>query len=185
MNEEYLDILDEKGNKIGEKKLRSEVHRDGNWHLAAHVWIVNSKGELLVQKRSIDKDSSPGLWDISSACHVVSGEDATLAAIRETQEELGISLSKNELKHMLSYKRQTSHDNDRFLNNGFFEFFLAKKDIDIKDINFQKDEISEVKYVPFQELEEKINASDRRYVEHPDEYKKLFEVLHKKFDKKL
>jgi isopentenyldiphosphate isomerase len=180
--DEYLDVLDENGNKTGKKKLRSEVHRDGDWHLATHVWIVNSKGELLIQKRSANKDSSPGLWDISSVCHVVAGEDATQAAIRETQEELGISLSGNELKQMLSYKRGKSHDNGQFVNNGFFEVFLVEKDIEVQDINFQQDEISEVKYIPFQELEERIKDDDRQYVDHPEEYKKLFEVLHKKFD---
>lgn len=181
--DEYLDVLDENGNKTGKKKLRREIYRDGDWHLAAHVWIVNSNGELLIQKRSADKDSSPGLWDISSACHVVAGEDAIQAAIRETQEELGISLTRNELKHIMSYKRLTSHDNGQFVNNGFFEIFIVKKNFDVKDISFQQEEISEVRYIPFQELEERIKIGDRQYVDHPEEYKKLFEVLHKKFDK--
>ena len=47
---EYLDILDENGNLTGEKKLRTEVHRDGDWHKAVHVWILNSKNQLLLQK---------------------------------------------------------------------------------------------------------------------------------------
>lgn len=77
MPEEYLDVLDEKGNLTGEKKLRSEIHAKGLWHKVVHgihfisahsaVWIVNSKGELMVQKRSEIKESYPGLWDISSA----------------------------------------------------------------------------------------------------------------------
>lgn len=183
MNEEYLDVLDENGHKTGERKLRSEIHRDGDWHLAAHVWIVNSKGELLVQKRSVNKDSNPNMWDISSACHVSSGEEAIQAAIRETQEELGISLTRDELKHIMSYKRLTSHDNGQFVNNGFFEIFIVLKNFDFKDISFQQEEISEVRYIPFQELEERIKTGDRQYVKHPEEYKKLFEVLHKKFDK--
>lgn len=44
---EYFEVLDEKGNKIGKVKLRSEVHRDGDWHKAVDVWIFNSKSELL------------------------------------------------------------------------------------------------------------------------------------------
>ena len=47
MSKEYFDILDENGNKTGQTKLRSEVHRDGDWHKAVHIWIFNDKGEAL------------------------------------------------------------------------------------------------------------------------------------------
>ena len=50
MNKEYFDILDENGNKTGKTKLRSEVHRDGDWHKAVHIWIINNKGDILLQR---------------------------------------------------------------------------------------------------------------------------------------
>ena len=74
MTEELIDILDEKGNKIGVSKTRGEVHAKGLWHQAAHVWIYNSKGEILLQKRSMQKESWPGRWDISAAGHVQQGK---------------------------------------------------------------------------------------------------------------
>lgn len=40
---EYLDILDEEGNKTGEIKPRKEVHSNGYWHKGVHIWIINSK----------------------------------------------------------------------------------------------------------------------------------------------
>ena len=55
MSEEYLDILDEQGNKTGKTKLRSEVHHDGDWHKSVHIWILNSKGDVLLQRRSLTK----------------------------------------------------------------------------------------------------------------------------------
>ena len=47
--EEYFDILDENGKKTGKTKLRKEVHKDGDWHKAVHVWIINDKNEILLQ----------------------------------------------------------------------------------------------------------------------------------------
>ena len=49
MNKEYFDLLDENGNKIGKRKLRSEVRRDGDWHKAVHIWIINNNGEIPAQ----------------------------------------------------------------------------------------------------------------------------------------
>ena len=49
--EEYFDILDENGKKTGKTKLRKEVHKDGDWHKAVHVWIINDKNEILLQRK--------------------------------------------------------------------------------------------------------------------------------------
>lgn len=43
--EEYFDALDENGNLTGVKKLRKEVHRDGDWHRTVHIWIINNDNE--------------------------------------------------------------------------------------------------------------------------------------------
>ena len=59
MCKEYFDILDDNGNKTGKIKLRSEVHRDGDWHKAVHIWILNQSGDILLQRRSATKDSNP------------------------------------------------------------------------------------------------------------------------------
>ena len=83
MNKEYFDILDENGNKTGKIKLRTEVHRDGDWHKAIHIWIINDKGDILLQRRSADKDSNPNMLDISCAGHLTAGDDSLNGAIRE------------------------------------------------------------------------------------------------------
>ena len=62
---EFLDIRDKNGNPTGEVKERSLVHADGDIHGTSHVWIVrkNEKGsyDLLLQKRSENKDAFPGI----------------------------------------------------------------------------------------------------------------------------
>ena len=68
--DEMLDILDENGNSVNRMKKRSRVHKDGNWHRTAHVWIITSNNAVLIQKRAKGKLTYPDKWDISCAGHV-------------------------------------------------------------------------------------------------------------------
>ena len=70
---EYLDILDEEGNKIGIKS-RQDVHRDGDWHKVAFIFVVNDKGEIILQKRSKEKESNPNKWTASASGHLSAGD---------------------------------------------------------------------------------------------------------------
>ena len=70
---EMLDIIDEKGNPTGEIIDRSIAHLNGIRHRTAHVWILRKKNnriQVLLQKRSVHKDSYPDCYDISSAGHI-------------------------------------------------------------------------------------------------------------------
>ena len=60
--------------KKSRKKIKQQAHEDGNFHRTAHVWIINDKNELLLQKRSASKKSHPNCWDISGAGHIRAGE---------------------------------------------------------------------------------------------------------------
>ena len=67
---ELFDIVDEKGIPTGETIERTQAHEKGVRHRTAHIWIVreqNGKAQLLLQKRSAEKDSFPGQFDTSSA----------------------------------------------------------------------------------------------------------------------
>jgi isopentenyldiphosphate isomerase len=86
MDEELLDVFDERGRRRGVKR-RDEVHRDGDWHLAFHLWVVSPAGVLL-QRRARDKASWPGYLDASAAGHLLAGE-AIADGLREAEEELG------------------------------------------------------------------------------------------------
>ena len=90
---EYFDIVDDNGLPTGETVSRDIAHRDGIQHRTAHVWIVRRKAsgyDILLQKRSQNKDSFPGLYDTSSAGHIPAGDEPLESAIRELHEELGI-----------------------------------------------------------------------------------------------
>ena len=82
--------MDENDNVVSQAP-RSEVHGNNLRHRAVHVFIFNSRGELFLQKRSRWKDRHPLLWDSSAAGHVNAGEDYDETAVRELEEELGIT----------------------------------------------------------------------------------------------
>lgn len=88
---ELFEIVDENDNVIG-TALRSECHGNPELiHRVAHVLVVNAKGDMLLQKRSLHKDIQPGKWDTSVGGHLDPGESYHDAALREMHEELGLT----------------------------------------------------------------------------------------------
>ncbi len=180
--EEYIDVINENGSPTGVKKLKSEVHRGGDWHRAVHVWIVNSKGELLIQKRAPQKDNHPNMWDIPSAGHVSAGETPAICAERETEEELGLTLGAEKFEYLFTVSQKSVSNNGTYINNEINDVFLVRLDAELSRMELQKEEVSEVRFVPFRELEKIIGNGNPDFVSHPEEYKKLFEELHKRFN---
>jgi isopentenyldiphosphate isomerase len=124
MDEELIEIVDEVGNVLGVKP-RSEVHGNPELlHRVVHVLVSNSSGELLLQKRSMDKDVAPGRWDTSVGGHVDPGETLEEAALRELHEELGI---RGELRFLYSYTHSNPYETElvhtyHCLHEGPFSF---------------------------------------------------------------
>lgn len=88
--EEIFDVCDEHDNVIGQLP-RSEVHARKLLHRAVHVFVFNSRGELLLQMRSRFKDEAPLTFTSSASGHLAAGESYADAAPRELLEELGLS----------------------------------------------------------------------------------------------
>ena len=90
---EPFDIISADGKPTGRVKSRAEVHRDGDWHRAIHVWIagVDDRGApfLTLQRRSPDKDTWPGRFDATVGGHYRAGESLP-EAMREVEEEIGV-----------------------------------------------------------------------------------------------
>ena len=89
---ELFDVIDSKGNPTGQIVSREKVHAEGIPHRTAHIWIIREKEgrvQILLQKRSQNKDSFPGKFDTSSAGHIQAGDEPLESALRELKEELG------------------------------------------------------------------------------------------------
>ncbi|MDM5188218.1 NUDIX domain-containing protein [Bacillus sp. DX4.1] len=108
---EWLTIFDEKGNILG-KKLRDDVHREGDWHETFHCWLIERDDEdlsLYFQLRAHDKKDFPGKWDITSAGHIMHDEDLLTGGLREVEEELGLSFHANDFVYKGVYKLNNEH----------------------------------------------------------------------------
>ena len=91
MTEELFDVVDDQ-DRVLEQLPRSVVHRRKLLHRAVHVFLFNSAGELLLQMRSATKDEAPLTYTSSASGHLGAGEDYFPAAVRELQEEIGLSV---------------------------------------------------------------------------------------------
>lgn len=109
-NEEFLEVITEEGKTI--KTLpRSEIHGNpSHIHKVVHVLVFNMNGELLLQKRSMNKDVAPGKWDTSVGGHVSAGETLFEAIQREMEEELGLTAYRPEF--LYSYIHTNSYETE-------------------------------------------------------------------------
>jgi isopentenyl-diphosphate Delta-isomerase len=90
--EEWFDVVNERDQVI-RRATRREVHATGLWHRAVHIMVFDARGRVFLQKRSMLKDLSPGLWDSSCSGHLDAGEDYDAAAERELGEEIGVRVA--------------------------------------------------------------------------------------------
>ncbi len=102
---EYLDILNEDGQSTGVRDLKDRVKQNGHWHRVVNLWIVNPQGDILQMKRAPGLTYFPNFWGTVGG-HVQAGEHALDAVVRETLEELGISLNPQDLTHIFTDKAE-------------------------------------------------------------------------------
>lgn len=157
---EYLDICDENGIPEGGRVERSTAHSNDIRHRTAHVWIIrNRKGEydILMQKRSDNKDSFPGCYDTSSAGHIPAGDEPLQSALRELSEELGIIADEGELKFAGIFRNHYEMEfyGKPFRDNEVSFVYAYEKSIDLSMLTLQKEEVSEVRWFPLLYVYEK------------------------------
>ena len=173
---EKLDVLDENGNLTGKTKDRKLVHRDGDWHKAVHIWIVNDNNEILLQRRVAWKDSNPNMLDISSAGHVVAGDSSLSAAVRELQEELGLKVNPEDLQFVKRIKKQSKYT-PTFIDNEFDDMFILKTDKTVSEMKTQKEEVAEVFFVSFEKFREMVEGKDPELLQHTEQFEILFDYF--------
>ncbi len=145
---EILDIYDNNGNTTGRTIIRGDKNAilNDNEHVAiAVIFIENSNGEFLIQKRS---ELKGGKYAFTGG-HVDSGETPLNAIKREVKEEIGVNIS-----------------NDLIEEYGFMLYdvplryiYYLKKDIDINSIKVQKEEVEYVKNMDLEQINELIETN--------------------------
>jgi len=96
---ELFDVTNYIGEATGRQKRRADVHRDGDWHRAIHIWVIGQDdgvGFVLMQRRSLAKDTSPGKLDPTVGGHLGAGE-TWREGLREAEEEIGLSITERDV----------------------------------------------------------------------------------------
>lgn len=157
---EQLDLCDERGRPLSRGKARGLVHRDGDWHRAFHCWVVVSgelgggqaptlraeRAHLLLQRRSLQKETWPGLWDVSVGGHYQAGEGIE-GGLREIQEELGLTVQADELAHAGWRREEVLHENG-IIEREIQDVFFLRRSLRLGDLHPDPAEVSAVALVP-------------------------------------
>src|SRR4051794_28413940 len=86
-----LELVDERGRTIGTAEKLAAHQAPGRLHRAFSVFLFDSSGRLLLQRRALGKYHSPGVWSNTCCGHPYPGEQPFVAAARRTAEELGVA----------------------------------------------------------------------------------------------
>jgi isopentenyl-diphosphate delta-isomerase type 1 len=148
---EMFDVVDEDDNIIG-KAPREQCHKNPKLiHRSAGVLLFNSKGEFLIQKRSMKKDTNPGTWTISAWGHLDIGESYEHAAAREMKEELGASA---DLKFAWKAVFRASYETEIYVA------FIAISDGPFKT---DPDEVSGLEFISIDKLKKQLREKPERF----------------------
>lgn len=158
--DEYIDIVDAKGKATGKSALKSIIHQNGFYHNTVHIWFYTSDGSILLAQRSLKKTICPLLWDVSVAGHVDAGEPIIKAAIRETKEEINLSITKTDLRKLGVFECFNSYPNG-IIDNEFHHTYSCKLPVSITKLKPQQDEVEALKLVSIGDFKKLINTIEK------------------------
>ncbi|AUS06443.1 NUDIX hydrolase [Pseudotamlana carrageenivorans] len=164
--DELIDITDKNGKLLGVSELKSVIHQKGLYHHTAHIWFYTENGEVLLSQRSAQKAICPLMWDVSVAGHIDAGETIKQGAIRETFEEIKVSITENDLIEIGVFECFQSYKNG-ITDNEFHNTFIAKLKVPLIDLIPQEDEVEALKLVSIKEFDaliENINDANNHFV---------------------
>ncbi|TVZ14497.1 NUDIX hydrolase [Maribacter sp. MAR_2009_72] len=168
--DELIDILNEDGSATGTSQMKSIAHAEGLFHATVHIWFFTKRGQILLQKRSITKDTFPGLWDVSVAGHIGFGETALYTAIREVKEEIGLDIQKEQLIKIGIFKSVQNHSNT-LLDCEFHHTYISEISVPVTSLIKQQSEVDELKLLSLETFQTEVeNINTTQYVPHSLQY---------------
>ena len=166
---EFFDVVTEDGRPTGETVSREQAHREGIPHRTVHVWLVREDGrgghQILLQKRSREKDSYPGLYDTSSAGHIPAGDEPKPSALRELKEELGITAAEEQLVNIGRFRIQYEKvfHGRLFRDNEVAEVYVYTEPVKTENLCLQASEVEEVRWFDLEEVWEELESGSARF----------------------
>ena len=128
-----------------------EKLKEGEYHLVVEAIIINSKGEILLNKRSKFKNKYPNMWE-STGGSCIKGENGLKAILRELREELGIIFDESDAIFYKTLRDDNAKD--------FKDIWLLKKNLEIKDLIYTDGEVIDSKWVTIDEFEKMIDNKE-------------------------
>lgn len=166
MAKENVILVNENDEQIGLME-KIEAHEKALLHRAFSVFILNDKGELMLQQRALHKYHSPGLWTNTCCSHQREGESNITAGKRRLQEEMGFV---TELAEAVSFIYKAPFDNG--LTEHEYDHVMTGTYNEAPVIN--SDEVADWKWMDVQAVKDDIG-------ENPDEYTAWFKIIFDKF----
>ena len=148
---ELFDVIDSKGNNAGQIVSREKGQAEGNPHRTSHIWIIRKKEgrvQILLQKRSQNKDSFPGKFDTSSAGHIQAGDEPLESALRELKEELGISATPEQLHFAGTFPISFAKEfhGKMFRDEEIAFVYIYQEPVNTAELVLQTEEVEEVQW---------------------------------------
>tara|TARA_R110002012_G_scaffold206357_2_gene376143 strand:+ start:69 stop:620 length:552 start_codon:yes stop_codon:yes gene_type:complete len=157
--EEHIDIVTKMGVSTGKTALKSEIHSKGYYHNTAHIWFYTKSGQILLAQRAASKTIYPLLWDVSVAGHVDAGETIKEAAIREIQEEIGLTITETDLQKIGVFPCFQSYDNG-ISDNEFHHTYIAKLQVPLENLKPQIGEVEALQLVTINQFKQLLENSE-------------------------
>ena len=176
---ELFDVRDSEGNVTGVARERELVHLNGDPHGTSHIWVVreNASGgwDVLLQKRSRDKDSYPGCYDVSSAGHLQAGDDFLPAALRELEEELGLRARAEDLEFVGFRRayREAFFGGRLFKDHEISAIYIYRKPVETSALRLQKEELESVMWMDLADCRRAVGEGSLDNCMYPEELEML------------
>jgi isopentenyl-diphosphate delta-isomerase len=161
MDTDLIDVLDTNGFFTGKRSTRFEIHKDGLFHRAVHVYLINAAGEILLQQRSHFVDHYPNTLSISVTGHIHAGEGGSAAAKREIHEELGISPDKYTLEFLFSAKQEATLS-PSYIDRQFNDVFLCTCNSTLPEMTLDSKEVSSAAFFTMEAFVKMVAEGDSR-----------------------
>lgn len=179
---ERFDVVDENGLPTGQTVERSEAHRLGIRHRTAHIWVIRRGGDsvqVLLQKRSQNKDSFPGRFDTSSAGHIQAGDEPLESALRELSEELGIDAQPEQLEWAGKFRIQYEKEfyGKMFRDNEISFVYVYSAPVEIEFLKLQAEEVECVEWFDLDEVVREVERKNPKFCVPPDGLRTLCAFL--------
>ena len=159
---ELFDLYDMNRLPTGKTLIRGSLPKVGEYRIVVHICIFNSDGNMLIQQRQPFKNGWSGMWDITCGGSAIAGDTSQTAAQRELLEELGLDISFENIRPVLTIN----------FDEGYDDIYVVKYNAQISHLKLQYEEVKDVMWASKDEIFSAID--DNTFIPY---HKSLIELL--------